>query len=36
VIVMIAWRLRAPSFWRERPSVADPALVHSHGAREES
>lgn len=36
VIIMIAWRLRAPAFWRERPSVADPALVHSHGAREES
>lgn len=36
VVVMIVWRLRAPAFWRERPSVADPDLVHSHGLGKES
>ncbi|MFB7342869.1 APC family permease [Streptomyces hydrogenans] len=36
VIIMVTWRLRAPAFWRERPSVADPDLVHAHGPREES
>ncbi|MFE0646973.1 APC family permease [Streptomyces sp. NPDC059534] len=36
VVIMIAWRLRAPAFWRERPSVADPDLVHPHGLRKES
>ncbi|MEV7279878.1 APC family permease [Streptomyces sp. NPDC093111] len=35
VIIMIAWRLRSPAFWRERPSVADPDLVRSHGLRKE-
>ncbi|MCB8901394.1 MULTISPECIES: APC family permease [unclassified Streptomyces] len=28
VLVMIVWRLRSPAFWEERPSVADPDLVH--------
>ncbi|MFD7966196.1 APC family permease [Streptomyces zaomyceticus] len=28
VVVMIVWRLRAPAFWEERPSVVDPDLVH--------
>lgn len=35
VIIMIAWRLRSPAFWRERPSVADPDLVRSHGLHKE-
>ncbi|WP_328878219.1 APC family permease [Streptomyces sp. NBC_00299] len=28
VILMIVWRLMAPTFWEERPEVADPDLVH--------
>ncbi|MEV5970427.1 APC family permease [Streptomyces sp. NPDC051921] len=36
VIIMIVWRLRAPAFWQERPSVADPDLVHGRGPRKES
>ncbi|MGW6392975.1 APC family permease [Streptomyces sp. NPDC055103] len=28
VVLMLARRLRAPAFWQERPSVADPDLVH--------
>ncbi|MFF9064051.1 APC family permease [Streptomyces sp. NPDC014891] len=28
VVIMIVWRLRSPVFWEERPSVADPDLVH--------
>ncbi|MGW6552228.1 APC family permease [Streptomyces sp. NPDC055051] len=31
VVVMLVWRLRSPAFWRERPGVADPDLVHGHG-----
>ncbi|MFD3503861.1 APC family permease [Streptomyces sp. NPDC058676] len=27
-VLMIAWRLRSPVFWSERPGVADPELVH--------
>ncbi|MFG3343594.1 APC family permease [Streptomyces sp. NPDC048018] len=30
VVLMFVWRLRAPAFWRERPSVVDPALVDTH------
>ncbi|MEE1815893.1 APC family permease [Streptomyces sp. SP18ES09] len=36
VVIMVAWRLRAPAFWRERPGVADPELVRSHGLHKES
>ncbi|WP_331719123.1 APC family permease (plasmid) [Streptomyces sp. NBC_00289] len=36
VIIMVVWRLRAPTFWRERPSVVDPALVHADGPRKKS
>lgn len=28
VLIMVYWRLVAPKFWAERPSVADPDLVH--------
>ncbi|MFB6631840.1 APC family permease [Streptomyces sp. NPDC056362] len=36
VVIMVVWRLRAPAFWRERPGVADPELVRSHGLHKES
>ena len=28
VVLMLVWRLMAPTFWAERPQVADPDLVH--------
>ncbi|MGF0169152.1 APC family permease [Streptomyces sp. Marseille-Q5077] len=28
VVLMVVWRLMAPTFWAERPEVADPDLVH--------
>lgn len=28
VVLMVVWRLTAPTFWAERPGVADPALVY--------
>ncbi|WP_407547575.1 APC family permease [Streptomyces sp. Pv4-95] len=28
VVIMVVWRLMSPPFWSERPSVADPDLVH--------
>ncbi|MFC8275602.1 APC family permease [Streptomyces sp. NPDC057271] len=30
VVIMLVWRLRSPAYWRERPGVADPELVHAH------
>jgi hypothetical protein len=28
VVVMLFWRTRDQRFWQERPSVADPDIVH--------
>ncbi|MFD5567462.1 APC family permease [Streptomyces cadmiisoli] len=33
VVIMVVWRLKAPAFWSERPSVADPTLVRDEGPR---
>ncbi|MCM2577683.1 APC family permease [Streptomyces meridianus] len=31
VVIMFVWRFVSPAFWSERPSVADPHVVHGRG-----